>query len=240
MLTRRLALGAAAGLAVPHLARANTAPLTIVYGAFPPYTIADPARPGIINEIAGEAVRMVGRQPAFAPMEWAQALATAQTSPNTLLTPPGRTPAREANYTWIVRVMDLAASIGTIAPNAPLDLESGRRVARMGVVGQSTHEAFLRTQGYTNLVAVPLARIMDALLAGEVDAIYTQTLEQRWRAQAAGRAGDLRLGPQVQSSAAFIAAARTPEGVPVQELRDAFAALESEGAIDRIVRSYLG
>lgn len=239
MLTRRSVLGATAGLAVPHLAHATAAPLTIVYGAFPPYTIADPARPGIVNEIAGEAVRMVGRQVVFAPMEWSEALARGRDTPNTLLTPPGRNPTREPNYTWIVRVMDLEAGIGTLAPNPPLDLEGGRRVARMGVVAQSTHEAFLKTNGFTNLVTVPLDRITDALLAGEVDAIFTQSLEQRWRLRGSPRAADLRLGPQLLSSGAFIATSRNAEGVPVQELREAFAALETEGAVERIIRSYI-
>jgi ABC-type amino acid transport substrate-binding protein len=240
MLSRRLVLAASGGLALPRLARASGAPLTIVYGAFPPYTIADPARPGIVNEIAGEVVRMVGRRPVFEAMEWPDAQARVRGSGNTLLTPPGRNPSREPHYTWIVKVLDLEASIGTLAPNGPLDLEAGRRVARMGVVAQSTHEAYLRAQGYTNLVTVPLARVMEALLAGEVDALFTQTLEMRWRAQALGRAADLRLGPQLLASGAFIAASRTAEGVPVQEMRDAFAALESEGAIERIVRSYTG
>lgn len=73
--------------------------MAIVYGAFPPYTIADPARPGIVNEVAGEVLRMIGREPSFQPLEWAEAQTRARNDANTLITPLGRTPAREPNFT---------------------------------------------------------------------------------------------------------------------------------------------
>ncbi|MGK7866312.1 substrate-binding periplasmic protein [Falsiroseomonas sp. E2-1-a20] len=214
--------------------------MTVVYGAFPPFTITDPARPGIVNEVAGEVLRMVGRVPNFVPLEWAEAQARGRTDANTLLTPPGRTPAREPHYTWIVKVMDFESAIGSLGGTGPLDLEGARRLSRMGIISQSFHEAFLRAQGFTNLVPVSLANAMDALVSGEIEALYTQTLELRWHARARGRSADLKVGPRLQNVESFIVTSRAATGVPVAEMRDAFAALESEGAVDRIVRSYLG
>jgi polar amino acid transport system substrate-binding protein len=238
--SRRNLIGLTAGLALPAPALATRTQTTIVYGAFPPFTIADPARPGIINEVAVEVLRMLGREPVLQPLEWAEAQARARSDANTLITPLGRTPAREPHFTWIVKVIDLEASMGTLAPNGPLDLEAARRLSRIGVIAQGLHEAFLRSQGFTNLVHVTAAGAMDALISGQVEALYTQTLELRWYARERGRTADLRLGPRIQAVEAFIAASRAAQGIPVAEMRDAFAALESEGAVERIVRSYLG
>jgi polar amino acid transport system substrate-binding protein len=238
-INRRSVIALPALLAAPGLARANRAPMTVVFGAFPPYTVADPARPGIVNEVAAEVLRMVGREPVFQPLEWAEAQARGRADANTLITPLGRTPAREANFTWIVKVIDLESSIGTLG-GAQLDLDGARRLARMGVIAGSLHEAFLRTQGLSNPVTVPLAEARDALIDGRIEALYTQTLELRWHARARGRSADLRLGTRLQTVEAFIATSRAATGIPVAEMRDAFAALESEGAVDRIVRTYLG
>lgn len=237
---RRSALGMAAALAVPSYARATRAPMTVVYGAFPPFTIADPARPGVVNEIAGEVLRMIGREPNFVPLEWAEAQARGRNDANTLVTPLSRTPAREPNYTWIFKVMDIESSLGSFGRTGPLDLDGARRLSRMGVVAQSLHEGFLRSQGLTNLVPVSLANAMDALISGEIEALYGPTLELRWHAHARGRSADLHVGPRLQVSEVFLATSRAATGVPVSEMRDAFSALESEGVVDRIVRRYIG
>lgn len=238
--SRRSVLGMSAALASPMPALASRPQTNVVFGPFPPFTIADAARPGIINEVAAEILRMLGREPVFQPLEWGEAQARARTDANTLITPLARTPAREPHYTWIVKVMDLEAAMGSFRQTGPLDLDGARQLPRIGVIAQSFHEAFLRSQGFNNLVHLPAARIMDALIAGEVDALYTQSLEQRWLARERGRAADLRLGPRLQAAEGFIATSRAATGVPVGEIRDAFAALESEGAVERIVRSYLG
>lgn len=139
-----------------------------------------------------------------------------------------------------MKVLDLESSIGTLGGAGPLDLDGARSLSRMGVITQSYHEAFLRAQGFTNLVTVNLADAMGALASGQIEALYTQTLELRWHARAMGRANDLKLDPRLQTIEAFIATSRAATGIPVAEMRDAFAALESEGAVERIVRNYLG
>ena len=237
---RRHLLGAGAALAVPGIATASSAPINIVFADFPPYTVADAARPGILNEVAVEILRMLGRNAELRLLPWAEAQARGREDANTLITPLGRIPAREPHYTWIVKVLDLEAAFGSMGRTGPLDLAAARQVSRVGVIAGSLHEGFLREQGFTNLVHVTNADAIGALAAGQVDALYNQSLELRWRARQINRAGDLHIGPRLQTVEAFIATGRAASGIPVGEMREAFSALESEGAVERVVRSYVG
>lgn len=238
--TRRIALGlAGAGLlARPIRARAATA-IEVFSSPFPPLTIDDPARPGFVNAVTLDLLRLLGLQGSITVLPWAETQRRGREEVGKLLTPPVRTPAREPNYTWIVKVLDITSSFA--GRDAALDLEAARGVARLGVLRGSMHQAFLQQSGFGNLVEMgDLRELMAGVLEGRLDAMLSNTEDVRAMARQAGRAAEVRLGPPLLQSPVFIASGRNTGALPVADMRSAFAALEQDGTIEAHYRAYYG
>ena len=237
---RRLALGlAAAGLlARPGLARAG-APIEVFSSPFPPLTVDDPARPGFVNAVTLDMLRLLGLQGSLTFLPWAEAQRRGREEAGRLLTPPVRTPAREPNYTWIVKVLDITSSFA--GRGAALDLEAARGAERVGVLRGSMHQSYLQQSGFRNLVEMgELRELMAGVLDGRLDAMLSNTEDVRAIARQTGRAAEVRLGPPLLPSPVFIVSARDTGGLPVADLQSAFAALEQDGTIERHYRAYYG
>lgn len=238
--SRRLALGlAGAGLlATPRPARA-LAPVEILSGAFPPLTGADPGRPGFVNAVALDLLRLVGMPARLTVLPWAEAQRRVLAEPGRLLTPPARTPEREGRFTWVVKVLDVTSII--VSRTAELDLEGARGVGRLAVVRGTAHASALRRSAFANIVELddPAAMIR-AVVEGEVDAVYGLTEDLRAAARRSGRAAELRFGPPITPVPVYIASGLDTGSLPLADLAAGFVALEQDGTIEAHYRTYYG
>ena len=231
-------------LAAPALlvaARAGAAePLDVLTADVRPLSIAGGPRRGLVLDIVAEAARAVGREARFTFLPFSEALERTRTTPGTLMAPLARSPQREALFAWIGRVVDVPQAMGVRRGSAPVDLEGARALARVGVVAGGVQEGFLRERGFANLVPLASARdIATALAAGDVDAWYATATEVGLQFEAIGRPGEAVIGPPIQSAPVWLAGNLDPAGAPVPTLRDALAALERSGAVERTYREYV-
>jgi polar amino acid transport system substrate-binding protein len=236
--TRRRALMLAAALpATPALA--GGPPVEIMTSAFPPMTMDDAARPGLVNHVLRDMLRMVGREGRFVHTAWADAQRRAREEPGRLITPLARTAAREAHFNWMVKVLDIESMFATLGPR--LDLAAARGVARVGVMRGALHQAHLQQNGFTNLVEfATLPEMVNAMLQRQVDAVFSNVMDIRVFAIQQGRGNDVAVGPAVLTLPVFIASGRNTADLPVADLEAAFAALEQDGTVARLYAEYTG
>ncbi len=239
MLSRRLLLGSAGALALTKPARAAE-PLDIFSADVRPLSIADGARRGLVLDIVKEALLAIGRDVQFTFLPFAEAVQRTQSQRGALMTPLARSPQREAGFTWITKVIDVPQAMGTLAGKPMADLDSGRRLARVGVVRAGVQESFLRDNGFTNLVPFGTAvEIAKALASGEVDAWYATSTEIVLQFEAIGRGKDVRIGPTLQAAPVWLAGNKDMATIPVAKIASAMAELERSGTVQRIYRTYV-
>ena len=87
-------------------ARADTlAPYQIVSGDLPPFTVeSGPNSPGALGALVRGMAKRLGEAPPIQFYPWSRALSMVGTQPRTLILPLTRTPEREANYRWLVKL----------------------------------------------------------------------------------------------------------------------------------------
>jgi ABC-type amino acid transport substrate-binding protein len=239
MLSRRLLMGSAGALALTHQVRAAE-PLEIFSADVRPLSIADGARRGLVLDIVKEAFLSIGSDVRFTFLPFAEALQRTQAQLGALMTPLARSPQREVGFTWIAKVIDVPQAMGTLAGKPTVGLESGRKLARVGVVRAGVQESFLRDNGFTNLMLFATAvEIAKALANGEVDAWYATSTEIVVQFEAIGRAKDVRIGPTLQAAPVWLAGNKDITTVPVEKVASAMAELERSGAVQRIYRAYV-
>jgi polar amino acid transport system substrate-binding protein len=239
MLGRRILVGGAGVLAFTRATKAAE-PLEIFSADVRPLSIAEGPRRGLVLDIVSEVFQTIGRDVRFTFLPFAEALQRTQSQPGALMTPLARSPQREANFTWIAKVIDVPQAMGTLAGNSTADLDTARKLARVGVVRAGIQESFLRDNGFTNLVLFGTApEIARALAAGEVDAWYATSAEIALQLGAIGRLKDLRIGPTLQAAAVWLSGNKDMASAPVARIVAAMAELERSGAVQRIYRAYV-
>ncbi len=243
MPTRRNALLLAAALPGATLpaapAIANGAAIEVVTSAFPPMTFDDPARPGLVNQVMIDMLRLLGREARIIHLPWADAQRRAREEAGRLITPLARTAAREPHFTWIVKVLDIESQFGSLA--GPLDLAAARGVGRVGVLRGAFHQVHLQQNGFTNLVEfASLPELMAAMMQRQVDAVFTNSMDYRVMVPQLGRLSDVGLGPSVVTVPIFIASGRNTTGLPIGDMEAAFQALEQDGSVGRVYAEYTG
>lgn len=243
MTTRRTRL---ADPAPEPLATASHAgePLVILTADIRPLAIPGPAtgeaRRGIVPDVVAAAARRIGREPRFTFLPFPEAIARAAHDPGTLIAPFGRVAEREAGFAWVAKVVDVPQVLGTLADRPVADLAAARALARVGVIRGGVQETFLREQGLTNLVVLGTGPDLALALAeGRVDAWYSNAPEIALSFEAIGHPGGVRAGPALQRTPAWLAGHRDTRDLPVALLREAIAALEADGTVERIYRSYV-
>lgn len=225
-------------LALPRLARA-AAPLEVITSDIRPLSFPGPDRRGITLDILAEVVTAIGRTPRFTFLSFGDSVERTRQIPGTLLCPIGRTATREAQFTWVAKVIDVPQAMGTLADRPVADLAAARALARIGVVRNGLQEVFLRQNGFDNLLVLETGRDLALALAeGRIEAWYATEPEIIQQFVAIGRPGGVRTGPALQTAAAWLAAHPDPRDLPIAALRTAMARLEADGTAARIYRGY--
>lgn len=152
----------------------SIAPYRIVSGHLPPFTVeSGDATPGALGALVREMALRLGEAPAIQFYPWTRALTMAQSQPRTLILPLTRTPERESNYRWLVKLYrQKFVFIAMRGTEVKLDSVDALSELRIGVLrgspeGQLTGLNFKRVVPANSVV--DLARMMER---GVVDAVY--------------------------------------------------------------------
>ena len=157
-------------------ARSDTlAPYQIVSGDLPPFTIeSGPDQPGALASLVHDMALRLGTAPTIQFYPWTRALSMVGTQPRTLILPLTRTPERENNYRWIVKLYrQQFVFIALRGASVNLNTMHTLRELRIAVLRGSPNESQLLNRNFQNVLpansVLDMARMLER---GMADAIY--------------------------------------------------------------------
>jgi polar amino acid transport system substrate-binding protein len=207
----------------------------------PPFSIEQGPRVGFMREIVSEIARRTGTEvPIVYGKSWPQSQEEAKTRPDTLIFPLARTAAREPHYQWVQKVLDMDVAFAT-APGKPrVETDAAARALKsIGVRDGSPMVKDLQGRGYTNLVIVKSsAENATALNEGKIDAWYAPAPEVAFNWVELKLPGAPVFGLKLDTAPLYIAASRNTPGVDLGRWRAAYAAMEKDGTVARILTAY--
>lgn len=229
-------------------AQSQTKELRLLAAELPPYSFQIPPASvaetpgvdqGLVYEVVIEMAKRVGHTGLIEFIPWGEAQRIARTQPNIGILALTRTPERENQYRWLVRVVtdDLILVGGQGVDVSSLDKVKDRPV---GVLGRSGAEALLRERGFTRIKPQPEewinARLMqqrriDAWLAPRLMVIYAMH-------EVGGNLEALNFGEIVRKSEIYLAASKDLPDAEAQKWERAFEAVKADGTYQRIADEY--
>ncbi|MGB4912296.1 MAG: transporter substrate-binding domain-containing protein [Candidatus Dechloromonas phosphoritropha] len=229
-------------------AQSQTKELRLLAAELPPYSFQIPPASvgetpgvdqGLVYEVVTEMAKRVGHTGLIEFIPWGEAQRIARTQPNIGILARTRTPERENQYRWLVRVVtdDLILVGGQGVDVSSLDKVKDRPV---GVLGRSGAEALLRERGFTRIKPQPEewinARLMqqrriDAWLAPRLMVIYAMH-------EVGGNLEALNFGEIVRKSEIYLAASKDLPDAEAQKWERAFEAVKADGTYQRIADEY--
>jgi len=165
-------------LACVSLPAAADGPARVLTTELPPFTMqSEPAMPGALLEIVDELLRRTRTESTIEFVPWRRAILLTATGRRTAIFPLSRTPERETQYRWLVRLyyerfVFLSARGRSFDVAAP-ELETRRRI---GVLRGSAAGGVLHGLGYANIVeAGSIDEELRFLKRGIVDAVFGES-----------------------------------------------------------------
>lgn len=217
------------------------AQVKVVTSDFPPLTIADPASPkkGLLYDVVIELLKMQGLEPKIEFKNWADAQKEAATTPDMLLFPMTRTPKRESQYKWCVKIFDLDRLFTTLPGSTPVNsFEEAAKLKAVGVLVNSASLSFLKDKGLTNISEQPSnPEMMKALRDGKIDAIYQPPPYSKADWKAIGGQGSLVFGKTLEEAGAYIVASPTST-INCKDWADTFDVVDKEGRFEALKAAY--
>jgi polar amino acid transport system substrate-binding protein len=207
----------------------------------PPFSIEQGPRVGFVREIVVEIARRIGTEvPIVYGKSWPQSQEEAKTRADTLIFPLARTGAREPNYQWVVKALDMDVAFATAPGRPKVETDAAARALKaIGVRDGSPMVKDLQDRGYTNLVIVKSsAENARALHEGKIDAWYAPAPETAFNWIELKLGGALAFGLKFETVPLYIAASRNTPGVDLEKWRTTYAAMEKDGTRARILAAY--
>ena len=238
-----LALLAMAATASPGVAAQALAPLRVVTGDLPPFAIeAQVERPGVLVELVELLLSRCGQPVKVEFYPWARALATASGRSRIAILPLTRTPEREAQFQWLLKLYVQQFVFINRSPQPPVvSLEQARQL-RLAVLRGSPNLAQLQRNGFNASLVTEASSVEDMLRLLErdlVDAIYGGAVINMDKVRGSGRdPAAFQVGLPLESGEVWLAASGGFSEVDKQLLREAHLALLREGTVERLFRSY--
>lgn len=242
MQRRRLSL--LCGLAWLGRSRAEEAPpLRLVTGDLPPFAIAgQPERPGVLVELVALLLRRIGQDCRTEFYPWPRAMQLASTQARVLILPLTRTPEREANFQWLLRLYAQQFVFINRAGEPPVSSLAQARQLRLAVLRASPNPAQLLRLRFDASQVVLAASVEDMLRLLErdhVEAIYGGELVTMDKVRHSGRdPARFQVGMSVESGDIWLAAGSGFSEAERQRLLDGYAALRRDGSLERLFRAY--
>lgn len=200
-----------------------------------PYAMARGPEPGFVLTLAAELFRMIGLQVVYRFVPWAEAEARAAAVPGIAIAPLHRTAAREAHFLWAVPLFEVSGGFATLQPPPPESLDEARALQRIAVLTGSLHEAFLRENGFANLALMTdHPEAMAALRMADIPAWFCDLPRLR-----AGLDRSAQFGSPILTHPVWLALHPTTQTVPLTALREAHAALMTDGSLKHFLRPLL-
>ncbi|WP_374433730.1 substrate-binding periplasmic protein [Inhella sp.] len=237
---RHLLLGLSA---LPFALKADPAPLQVVTGDLPPFAIEGQGdRPGFLVELTETLMAQAGWPVKVQFFPWARAMQMALAQPRTLILPLTRTPEREPQYQWLVKLHVQHFAFITRAGEPRVDTVEQARSRKLVVLRGSPNLAQLRRHGFADERVAQAASVDDMLRMlehGMADAIYGGDLVNLYNARLSGRdPAGLQVGLTLESGEVWLAASGGVSEDERQRLLQAHAALQRNGAQERIWARY--
>jgi len=209
----------------------------------PPFSIEQGTRPGFFREIVSEIARRSGTDIAVAyGKNWSQSQEEAKSRIDTLIFPLARTPDREPHYQWVQRIFDMDVAFATAPGKPKVEADAAARALKgIGVRDGTPLVKDLQGRGYVNLVIVKSsAENARALHEGRIDAWYAPVPEIAFNWMDLGLPGAPAFGLTLDSAplSLYIAASKNTPGIDLEKLRAAYASMERDGTLVRILKGY--
>jgi polar amino acid transport system substrate-binding protein len=207
----------------------------------PPFSIEQGPRVGFVREIVVEIAKRMGTEvPIVYGKSWPQSQEEAKTRTDTLIFPLARTSAREPNYQWVVKALDMDVAFATAPGRPKVETDAAARTLKaIGVREGSPMVKDLQDRGYTNLVIVKSSTDnARALHEGKIDAWYAPAPEIAFNWIELKQPGAPAFGLKFETVPLYIAASKNTPGVDLEKWRATYAAMEKDGTRVRILAAY--
>lgn len=240
---RPLSLLMALTLASPVCAGEALAPLRVVTGDLPPFAVdGQPEHPGVLVELVELLLKRCGQPVRVEFFPWARALATASNQPRIAILPLTRTPERDPQFQWLLKLyVQHFVFINRIGQPPVAGLEQARQL-RLVVLRGSPNLAQLQRHGFNTAQVTQASNVDDMLRMldrGVVDAIYGGDVINLDKVRSSGRdPAAYQVGLPLESGEIWLAASAGFSDADRQQLKEAHQALLREGAVERLFRSY--
>lgn len=225
-------------------ARADEAArLNIVTGDLPPYAIeGQPQRPGLHVEVVEQMLKRAGSPVKVSFYPWARAIALAQHAQHTAILPLTRTPEREAQYTWLVKLDTQHFVFINRQGDKPITTLEQARKLRIVVLRGSPNLAQLLSRQFSEAQIVQATKLEDMVRMverGIVDALYGGNVINMEKIRASGRnPASFQTGMLVESADMWLAGGKDFGEHEAGAWRQAYEDMAKDGALLRIYRSY--
>jgi polar amino acid transport system substrate-binding protein len=230
---RRALIGSPLLLAAPAVQARGV--IELVTAEQRPYAMAEGPEPGFVLTLVAEMFRLVGQQLVFRFLPWPMAEARAAALPEVAIAPLPRTAEREDHFLWAVALFENPNGFATLRCQPPGALPDAMRLPRVAVLSGSPQEAYLRGHGFANLAPMSLwTDALAALRAQEVAAWFGEL--PRLRALLGPAA---LFGPPIFGLPVWLAINRASQDIPILALREAYAELEADGSLAKLLRPHL-
>ncbi|RFP08196.1 MULTISPECIES: ABC transporter substrate-binding protein [unclassified Duganella] len=229
-------------LALLPLARAEPPePLRLVAADLPPYAIAAGGdSPGSLVEIAQELARRVGTPATVEFYPWQRAVVMTGVLPHIAVLPLTRTPEREHQFRWLVRLRQ--QNFVFVARHGSVDLRDPAALARRPIVvlRGSPHRQMLQSLNFGMVAECASVReCMRMVKKGVADATYGGEDIHRHAASLDGnREADFDFSPVFRSGDVWLGGSLDFSEDDARKWRAAHEAMRADGTLARIQRKY--
>jgi len=206
-----------------------------------PYSSAGSTE-GFMLQIVKEMARVLKQDVPVQFMDWPVAQKTVREGRDGIIFPFTRTPAREANYGWLLKFWDVDDKFFVRAGQPAVDsYDAAAKQPSVGVIGGSAEDGQLKAANVPNvrLYANALA-VANAVASGEVAAGYGPIIEMKYSWLSQKLPGTALFGHTVFVGAHWVATSKNSPDVNPEDWRQAFEVVQQDGTFDRLYAVYFG
>jgi len=205
-----------------------------------PYTIDSPEKKGIVGDVVLEAMRRAGYRAKIIVMPVPRALLLVPNMQNALIVPLARLEEREANFTWIARVINSERTFFTLGGKVNSFAEANANFKSIGVTRGSAGFQILLHQGFeiSKLKQVNQGVTAAKMLnAGRFDAWYSSIHEEQQLEK------DAAVRPFVMSvplgkTEEYLGCSKRCDQTMVDRLSETIVEMQKDGSVKKIIAAY--